>query len=85
MHPRPRGSKPGAMVSPEMMSALTVRRTVRRTFAVASDFGPLIPQAGETGCHLPQPGGTEGASVSVLCAFTSVAGAQPRSKLFTLY
>jgi hypothetical protein len=28
---------------------------------VASDFGPLIPQAGETGCHLPQPGGTEGA------------------------
>jgi hypothetical protein len=53
---------------------------------VASDFGPLIPQAGETGCHLPQPGGgTEGRSGSVLCAFTSVAGAQPRSKLFTLY
>jgi hypothetical protein len=85
MHPRPRGSKPGAVVSPEMMPGPNCSQDFRRTFAVASDFGPLIPQAGETGCHLPQPGGTEGASVSVLCAFTSVAGAQPRSKLFTLY
>jgi hypothetical protein len=25
-------------------------------------FWPLIPKAGETGCHIPQPWGTEGAS-----------------------
>jgi hypothetical protein len=32
-----------------------------RTYAVASGFGPLIPNAGETGCHIPQHWGTEGA------------------------
>jgi hypothetical protein len=35
--------------------------TYHRTYAVASGFGPLIPNAGETGCHIPQHWGTEGA------------------------
>jgi hypothetical protein len=33
-----------------------------RTYAVASGFGPLIPNAGETGCHIPQHWGTAYAS-----------------------
>jgi hypothetical protein len=28
-----------------------------RTSAVASGFGPLIPHAGATGCHIPSMGG----------------------------
>jgi hypothetical protein len=31
-----------------------------RTYAVASGFGPLLPNAGETGCHISQYWGSEG-------------------------